>query len=79
MLTVGIDYYLLCIILFGVLLILNVKGQCLLSWIKLFCLGEKQGMLVNNECRSWYNRVGDFLLSVWEEREKSYIHVVVDQ
>ena len=25
-----------------------------------FCLGEKQGMIVNNECSSWYNRVGDF-------------------
>ena len=25
-----------------------------------FCLGEKQGMLVNNECSSWYNRVGNF-------------------
>ena len=26
-----------------------------------FCLGEKQGMLVNDECSSCYNRVGDFL------------------
>ena len=25
-----------------------------------FHLGEKQGMLVNNECSSWYNRVGNF-------------------
>ena len=25
-----------------------------------FCLGEKQGMLVNDECSSWYNRVGNF-------------------
>ena len=25
-----------------------------------FCLGEKQGMLVNDECTSWYNKVGDF-------------------
>ena len=25
-----------------------------------FCLGEKQGMLINDECSSWYNRVGDF-------------------
>ena len=24
------------------------------------CLGEKQGMLVNDECSSWYIRVGDF-------------------
>ena len=25
-----------------------------------FCLGEKEGRLVNDECSSWYNRVGDF-------------------
>ena len=25
-----------------------------------FCLGEKQGMLVSYEYSSWYNRVGDF-------------------
>ena len=25
-----------------------------------FCLGEKEGMLINDECSSWYNRVGDF-------------------
>ena len=25
-----------------------------------FCLGEKQGMLVNDECSSWYNTVGKF-------------------
>ena len=25
-----------------------------------FCLGAKQGMLVNNEGSSWYNRVGNF-------------------
>ena len=24
-----------------------------------FCLGEKQGMLVNDERSSWYNRVGN--------------------
>ena len=24
------------------------------------CLGGKQGMLVNDGCSSWYNRVGDF-------------------
>ena len=35
-----------------------------------FCLGEKQGMLINDECSSWYNRVGDFFnVSLgWEER-----------
>ena len=25
-----------------------------------FCLGEKQAVLVNKECRSWYNRVAEF-------------------
>ena len=25
-----------------------------------FCLGEKQGMIVNNDCNSWYKRIGDF-------------------
>ena len=30
-----------------------------------FCLGEKQGMLVNDECSSWYNTVGDvFIVSL---------------
>ena len=24
-----------------------------------FCLGEKQEMLMNDECSSYYNRVGD--------------------
>ena len=35
-----------------------------------FCLGEKQGMLINDECSSWYNRVGDFLMSVWDRRKE---------
>ena len=35
-----------------------------------FCLGEKQGMLINDECSCWYNRVGDFLLSVWDRRKE---------
>ena len=35
-----------------------------------FCLGEKQGMLVNDECSSWYNKVGDFLMSVWDRRKE---------
>ena len=25
-----------------------------------FCLGEKQGMLVNDKCSPWYDRVGNF-------------------
>ena len=34
------------------------------------CLGEKQGMLVNYECSSWHNKVGDFLMSVWDRRKE---------
>ena len=34
------------------------------------CLGKKQGMLVNDECSSWYNKVGGFLLSVWYRRKE---------
>ena len=37
---------------------------------KLFCLVEKQGMFVNDECSYWYNRVEDFLLSVWDRRKE---------
>ena len=35
-----------------------------------FCLGEKQGMLVDDECNSWYNKVGNFLMSVWDRRKE---------
>ena len=35
-----------------------------------FCLGEKQGMLLNDECSSWYNREGEYLLSVWEKKNR---------
>ena len=35
-----------------------------------FCLGEWQGILVNDECSSWYNKVGNFLLSVWDRRKE---------
>ena len=35
-----------------------------------FCLGEKQGMLINDECSPCYNRVGDFLISVWDRRRE---------
>ena len=34
-----------------------------------FCLGEKQGIVVNDECSSWYYRVGEFLQSVWDRRK----------
>ena len=35
-----------------------------------FCLGEKQGMIVNDDYTLWYNRVSDFLMSVWERRKE---------
>ena len=35
-----------------------------------FCLGEKQAMLGNDECSSWYNRVSDSLVSVWDTRKQ---------
>ena len=35
-----------------------------------FCLGKKRGMLVNDECSSWYSRVGDCLMSVWDRRKE---------
>ena len=37
---------------------------------KFFCLDFKQGILINDECSSWYNRVGDFLVSVWDRRKE---------
>ena len=27
-------------------------------------------MLLNDECSSWYKRVGDFLVSVWNRRKE---------
>ena len=36
----------------------------------IFCLGEKQGVLVNDDCSSWYNKVGDFVMSVWDRRKE---------
>ena len=35
-----------------------------------YCLGEKQGMIVNDDCSSCYNRVGDCLMSIWERRKE---------
>ena len=35
-----------------------------------FCLREKQHMLVNDDCSSWYNRVGNFLVSIWDRRKQ---------
>ena len=36
-----------------------------------FCLGEKQGMLINHECSSWYNGVGDFDMSAWDRKKET--------
>ena len=38
-----------------------------------FCLGEKQSMLVNDECSSWYNRVGNYFFSINLGKEKTVI------
>ena len=35
-----------------------------------FCSGEKQDMIVNDHCSSWYNRVGDFMMLGWEKRKE---------
>ena len=39
--------------------------------IKMHFKKEKQGMLVNDECSSWYNRVGDYTVSVCSRRKES--------
>ena len=36
----------------------------------MFCLSEKQGMLVNDECSSWHNKIEGFLVSVWDRRKE---------
>ena len=38
-----------------------------------FCLGEKQGMLVNDECSSWYNKVGDFFNVGLGKEERNFV------
>ena len=35
-----------------------------------FCLGEKQGLIVSDECSNWYNEVGSFMMSIWEVRKE---------
>ena len=48
-----------------ILLLVELK-LCLHHWNEtVFCLGEKQGVLVNDECSFWFNRVGDFLLEIY--------------
>ena len=39
-----------------------------------FCLGEKQAMLVKYKCSSWYNRVGDFFVIYMEQKESNFIY-----
>ena len=34
-----------------------------------FSIHKKQGMLVNR-CSSWYNRVGDFSVLIWDRRKQ---------
>ena len=36
----------------------------------LFCLGERKGLLVNDECGSWYGRIGEFLMSMWGTKKQ---------
>ena len=38
-----------------------------------FCLGEKQGTIVNDDCSSWYNRVGEFFDVSMGEKEGNFI------
>ena len=39
-----------------------------------FCLGEKQHMLVKDECIPWYNRVGNFFLICIEQKEANFMY-----
>ena len=34
-----------------------------------FCFKDKRGLLLNDECSSWYNRVGIFMVSVGKRRK----------
>ena len=36
----------------------------------LFCSGEKQGWLVSDKCNTWYNKVGDLLMTLWNRRKE---------
>ena len=36
----------------------------------MFLGGGEQGMLVNDEYNFWYNRVQDFVVLIWDRREK---------
>ena len=55
---------------------LDTFEACLLGSIfakTTFCLGGKQGVLVKDECSSWYNIVGDsFIISLGRRKEILY-------
>ena len=36
----------------------------------LFCLREREGLFINNECSSWYSRIREFSMSVWDRRRE---------
>ena len=42
-----------------------------------FCLGKKQGMLENDECTSWNNKVCNFCC--WFGIEERRVHVLINQ
>ena len=49
-----------------------------------FFLGVEQGMLINDKCSSWCNRVGDILVLVWDRRKEilygnGLVHVHVSE
>ena len=35
-----------------------------------FSLGERQGLFINDESSSWYDKVSNFLVSVWDRRKE---------
>ena len=49
-----------CILAFTSSLIDKLFSVILVYMHATFCLGEKEGMLANDECSPWYNKVGDF-------------------
>ena len=47
--------------------------ECSVLEEAVFCPGEKQGVVINDECGWWCNGVGDFLPSVWDSG-KTILH-----
>ena len=57
-----------------------LSSGCVLSFFRsstfdkaVFCLGEKQDILVKDECSSWFNRVGDCSVVSMEQEKASFI------